>query len=266
VQQLGLDTNIASLQLSRPDLGPIGGTLNPSAQTYRIQAVGNFYGAMMQDLLSQSACLNPPALYTFHQYDDLVVPYNYQRVFAGYAYCMTLFPANCAYILNRPFGRGSKAIRDQAHALQQASQPAPTVQYDSTNSNLGCNQVNVPYVGHSIDNFVLRTHNMAVFFENYIGTSQGCSIVDAPKAAVGKLLIYPNPTQGMLRIRTRAGDQLHRAELRDLTGKSLASWDFPATPEQQITLPEGLSNGLYLLQVEGVWGVQLSVISYQSGF
>jgi predicted esterase len=265
VQQLGLDTNIASLQLSRPDLGPIGGTLNPTSQTYRIQAVGNFYGAMMQDLLSQSACLNPPALYTFHQFDDLVVPYNFQRVFAGYAYCMTLFPANCAYILNRPYGRGSKAIRDQAVALQQASQPAPTVQYDSTTSNLGCNQVNVPFVGHSIDNFAQRTRNMAVFFENYIGTSQGCALVDAPTPAVGHLIAYPNPTQGSLRIRTSAGDPLHRAQLVDMAGKTLATWDFPATPEQQLTLPEGIAHGLYLLQVEGVGGYQLSVISYQPG-
>ena len=265
VQQYGLDTNIASMRLTRPDLGPIHGTLNPPTQDYRIQAVGNFYGGMMQDLLSQSpaTCLNPPALYTFHQFDDLVVPYAYDRIFAGYAYCATLFPWNCAYILNRPFSRGSRAIRDQARALQQASQPAPTVRFDSTTSNLGCNQINVPNVGHSIDNFVLRTHNMAVFFESYIGSQQGCVIVDVPKADVGNLLIYPNPTQGTLRIRTSTGDQLQGAQLVDMAGKTLATWDFPFTPEQQLTLPEGLAHGLYLLRVHTLFGDISKVVSFQ---
>lgn len=263
VQQLGLDTSIASLGLARPDLGPAQGTLNPTAVDYRIQAVGNFYGAMVQDLLSHSACSNPPALYTFHQRDDLVVPYDFDRIFAGYAYCMTLFPANCAYILNRPYCRGSKAIRDQARALQLASLPAPTVHYDSTNSSTGCNQINVPYVGHSIDNFDLRTHNMAVFFNNYIGTNQGCTVVDAAQPVTGHLIAYPNPTHGQLRIRTSAGDQLHRATLRDLSGKTLHTWDFPASPEQQIALPDGLAHGLYLLQVDTQGGSLNKVVSLQ---
>ena len=102
-----------------------------------------------------------------------------------------------------------------------------------------------------------------VFFENYIGTSQGCSIVEAPKAAVGKLLIYPNPTQGTLRIRTSTGDQLQRAQLVDMAGKTLATWDFPATPEQQLTLPEGLAHGLYLLRVHTLFGDISKVVSFQ---
>lgn len=263
VQQLGLDTNIASMQLTRPDLGPIHGTLNPTPYDYRIQAVGNFYGAMFQDLLTYSACYQPAALYTFHQRDDLIVPYNFQRVFAGYAYCMVMHAA-CVYIVNRPFCRGSQSIRDQAFALQAASLPSPLVQYDSTNSNVYCtNQPNFPTVGHSIDDFDLRTHNMAMFFRDFIGPFQGCTIVDVPAPAAGNLFVYPNPTQGQFRIRTSAGDQLHRATLCDLQGKTLLAWDFPASPEQQITLPDGLAHGLYLLQVDTQGGSLNKVISLQ---
>lgn len=263
VQQLGMDSSIASLNLARPDLGPIHGTLNPTTVDYRIQGVGNFYGAMFQDFLTVSACANPPALYTFHQRDDLIVPYTFERVFAGYAYCM-VSNFGCVYIVNRPFGRGSKAIRDRIRVLQTASQPVPPIQYDSTNSNVFClDQPNNPYSGHSIDNFVLRTDNMARFFEPYIGTSQGCMVVDAPAPALGHLMVYPNPSQGQVRIRTSAGDYLRAATLRDLSGKPLGNWTFQAGPEQELSLPTGLAHGLYLLQVETQNGELSKVISFQ---
>jgi Carboxylesterase family/alpha/beta hydrolase fold len=264
VQYYSLDTNIASLRLTRPDLGPIHGTLNPTTQDYTIRGVGSFYGAMFQNLLTQSACANPPALYMFHQADDIVVPQNFRPVLQDYQACLFGGIPNCGYIYRRAWCRGSKAIRDQIRVLNQGSQAAPPYQYDSTNSNVPCLlQASNPGTGHSIDNFALRTRNMAVFFENYIGTSQGCTIVDAPAPVTGYLIVYPNPTTGTFRIRTSAGDQLYRATLRDLSGKAIADWDFSASPEQQLSLPEGLAHGLYLLQVETQGGSISKVLSFQ---
>lgn len=262
IQTYGFDTSIASMSLARPDLGSVRGTMNPTAIDYTIKGVGSFYGGMMHNLLGQSACANPAVLYMFHQYDDLIVPIGNSYVLQGYQDC---FYGVCGYIFDRARSMGSKAIRQRIDTYNAIGNPGPDYIYrfDSTNSNTGCGQVNVPYVGHSIDNFDLRTHNMAVFFNNYIGTNQGCTVVDAAEPVTGHLIVYPNPTQGQLRIRTSAGDQLHRATLRDLQGKTLHAWDFPASPEQQITLPDGLAHGLYLLQVETQGGSLNKVISLQ---
>ncbi len=262
VQTYGFDTSIASMNLARPDLGSILGTMNPATVDYTIKGVGSFYGGMMHNLFAQSACPNTPVLYMFHQLDDLIVPIGNSYVLQGYQDC---FFGVCSYIFDRARSMGSKAIRQKIDAYNAPGNPGPNYIYrfDSTNSNLGCAQLNTPYVGHSIDNFDLRTGNMAVFFSNYIGTPQGCVVVDAPEPTNGYLVIYPHPTQGQFRIRTSAGDQLHRATLRDLQGKTLLAWDFPASPEQQITLPDGLAHGLYLLQVDTQGGSLNKVISLQ---
>jgi pimeloyl-ACP methyl ester carboxylesterase len=265
VQFYGLDTNIASMRLARPDLGPIRGTLNPTTQDYRIRGVGSFYGAMVQDLLSQSACANPAVLYLFHQADDVVVSPNFWPVFQDYQACLFGGLPNCGYIYQRPWCRGSKAIRNQIRSLNQASQPAPQVQYDSTNSNIPCLlQGANPGSGHSIDNFALRTRNMAAFFLPHAsGAAQGCETVEVDARTHAVLLIYPNPSQGEVRIRTSEGDQLLGATLRDLTGKVLGKWTFSPAPEHQLQFPSGTALGLYLLQVETHRGSLSKVVSYR---
>ncbi|MEZ4983185.1 MAG: alpha/beta hydrolase [Saprospiraceae bacterium] len=97
-----LDTSIASMDLSRPDLGGIDGELNPAQPgNYLIRAVGNLYGAVFNDIFGSSQPLIP-GLFTYHQPADLIVPIGHQRLFAGYNYCATQFPFNCANIINRP--------------------------------------------------------------------------------------------------------------------------------------------------------------------
>ena len=250
VQTFGLDTNIASMRLTRPDLGPIEGTLN-TGPTYTLKGVGSIYGGMFQNLMKNTNCTNPPALYMFHQRDDLIVPYNRDRLFAGYTYCLTMFPANCAYILNRPFLYGSRGIRHQIDTLALNGYTVPDYQYDSTNSNRGCNQVNVPYVGHSLDNYVLRSRNLALYFAQQLSTGIGCSnrITQSTSPSSLQASIYPNPAQDRIQIQLVRVPSSLQVHLTDLTGKRLYSWQPSPGIAHTLQLPSSIANGTYLLQL-----------------
>ncbi|MGL5892933.1 MAG: alpha/beta hydrolase, partial [Bacteroidia bacterium] len=94
----------------RPDLGSIDGTIEPTAIQYTIKGVGNMFGAMLTDLLQQSKVGSvKPAIYSYHQPCDLIVPIDRFPAFAGLNWCFTN-GYNCFAIANTPYVYGSRAF------------------------------------------------------------------------------------------------------------------------------------------------------------
>lgn len=108
----GLDTSVASMDLTRANLGSYRGLLNqPELNNYTIRGVGNFYGGVFNDIVESHSDVTP-VLYTYHQPNDLIVPIGYSRVYAGFNACAMGFPFNCQGIINRPLMYGSQGIVD----------------------------------------------------------------------------------------------------------------------------------------------------------
>ena len=248
IQGPGFDTSIASMNLQRPDLGSIAGNGNLSNLPYTIKGVGNFYGAIMSDLFTNYSYNQAPALYLFHQPNDLVVPYTYDRLLEGEAYCFTQFPANCAWLINRPKVYGSKGIQNMIASLNAAQIPLPNVFFDSTLNNADClAQIGDPnVVGHSISNYWLRTSNMAKFFAPTIDTSTNCS----PTNLVGykkelNLKVYPNPMLGS-ELYIEADAKILSVDIQEYLGKKIFS---SMGNNTRLTL-SNLAHGLYFVRIQ----------------
>ncbi|MEO6190430.1 MAG: alpha/beta hydrolase, partial [Saprospiraceae bacterium] len=106
VYNAGLTFNNAFI--SRPDLGNIEGNIEPSNIRFKIKGIGNFYGGLASDFLKYSKSgLMKPAIYSFHQPCDLVVPIDSGRIFSGLSWCMTN-GYNCFAIANTAKVYGSR--------------------------------------------------------------------------------------------------------------------------------------------------------------
>jgi acetyl esterase/lipase len=253
VQQFKWDTTIASMQLQRPDLGPLEGTLNPSTVPYTIRGVGNFYGGLFGDLFSQNTYVLPPALYLFHQPNDLIVPFNQARVLAGLSECFT--GLGCASIINRPIVSGSTGIKTRIDQLKSAGKQVPEYVFDKTNNTADCAAqiFNPALTGHAIDNYMQRTTTMAQLFASRIAAC--VSSTTRPEESALRLAVYPNPAQDIFRIVLQipvAGK--YHCTMRDQRGAVVVDqpvfWDIG---QQSLEMNCSVTAGLYYLMV---WGEQ----------
>lgn len=203
----GLADGIASMDLSRPDLGSYLGELNwPLEVDYQIRGVGNFFGATFNDIFKDYQG-NSPDLYQFHQPCDLIVPFNYNRLLAGLNGCLSGFPTNCGSIINRPHVYGSKGIESQIDAWSSAGEPTCEYLFENSGNNFDCLQqaLDPSLACHALDNYWLRTTNMATFFADRIDS---CVVsVNQERVEEGKvgIRLSPNPVSDRLYL---AFDQL----------------------------------------------------------
>ncbi|HEX2900661.1 MAG TPA: T9SS type A sorting domain-containing protein, partial [Bacteroidia bacterium] len=250
----GTGTTNAALVRTRPDLGSYDGTLNqPAASSYRIRGVGDLFGAVFNDLFATNANdAEIPCLYIFHQPADLIVPDDRARVLAGYAYCATLWPANCAYILNRPFVSGGVTIKSliDAHAL--AGDSVPDYLAEFTNNNADCaTQIGNPALGgHQLDNYWTRTYNMAVFFAPKIDTT---IVGTQDPLAEFNVQVYPNPSQGQFRVVVPNGLAVQGLRVSDLMGKTIHQ-SAENGHDFTVKIPQQLARGTYILQIQTLQG------------
>lgn len=253
VQGYGLDTAINSMALTRLDLGSYEGSLNfPATKPYRIRGVGNFFGAVFNNIFGTTN-QQPPALYTFHQPNDLLVPFNHNRIFGGYAHCATQWPFSCQYIINRPLVYGSNGIKTLLDEMNAQQQLTPDFLFEKTNNNAPCaiQIANPALSGHGVDNYWLRTGNMAAFFAAKIDscTATGLSDKLVPKR---RFSLYPNPLDqhGFLTIK---GDfrQHDRIIFADMTGKQIIAESLKRKRnEVRLDLNSSkLAPGLYFVQI-----------------
>jgi len=199
IQNASYSTPIANMDLSRPDLGSIHGSLNPTTNPYQIKGIGSFYGAIFMDMFTLKTMLNVPALYMFHQPNDLIVPIGFDPLFKGFNTCAA--NTGCVSIQDRPYSYGSQAINQLVTNLSIPTNHKPIIQLEVTSNSADClaQVLNPATGGHQFDNFWLRTQNLATFFASKMD-ADGCESLNLIESELDKITIYPNPTNGLVRL------------------------------------------------------------------
>ncbi len=240
--------------IARPDLGSIHGDIETGGVAYQVKGIGNMYGAMFNDLLLNHDESQPkPAIYSFHQPCDLVVPINSNKIAAGLTWCMTN-GYNCAGIANTPTVHGAQAFS----AWNTVNSYGYDMHNEFTSVEFPFNylfgqgscldQVSNPC--HAYDSPSLRENNLAAFFADQISTFPIC---DTAVLSVGAdfsldqslMRVYPNPSPGHTLI-----------EVENFHGKSVEVYDaFGRRVLRSIALDQaitsldmdGFAAGMYLV-------------------
>jgi hypothetical protein len=169
---------------ARPDLGDIEGTLHLAAgNDASVRGVANFMGGMMGDILSGP---RRPALYMYHQTDDLIVGCNYRRPFSLlFQYCgVAALGCNPLYD-TFPLVHGSCRLADMAAAMGDDAPPLLTDIIDNGSpANLSCLSGN----NHSIVGIEQRVNNMMAFFGPMIAESGNNPMIDLTVTQEGNSL------------------------------------------------------------------------------
>lgn len=246
IKQYDLAPSIAEMKLERPNLGSYQGTLNqPAKSEYTIRGVAGFYGGVMNNIFPSDK-LELPALYMFHQPNDLIVPINYGTVFEGYNQC-TRDILSCQNIVNRKSLWGSVGITNILDTMEAMQQLIPTYKIELTNNNANCiEQIADPSKGgHQYDNYWNRTNSAATFLADYI---VDCVVETRVNESdyINKASLFPNPVRdGNLTISNAMGKVL----LTNSLGQVLLETD---NKSSQLTLDikkYNLRTGVYYLTI-----------------
>jgi alpha/beta superfamily hydrolase len=242
--------------ISRPDLGDIYGTIEPSSIDYTIKGVGNFYGGMMSDLLQSSNPAKPkPSIYSFHQPCDMVVPIDSAKIYAGLTWCMNN-GYNCYGISNTPKVYGSRGFS----GMNTANSYGYTIQNNFTATNFpysfligtgSCaDQVNNPC--HAYDNFGLRLTQLANYFAPMVSTSPICDTAQVTSGLSQlefekDLKLFPNPASESFTIRQLT---FHNANysIQDNQGRTIQTGEIKIG-DNLISISENIPSGLYFVTV-----------------
>jgi predicted esterase len=249
IQNTQFDIPIGQMNLSRPDLGPIDGTMNPTNLPYFIRGVGAFYGGIYEDLFSTNNSVYTPILYMFHQPNDLIVPIGFNRLLNGFNACA--MATNCVNIQNRRWVYGSSAINNMVDTLSIPLENKPQILYQSTNNNSDClGQIANPATGgHQLDSYWTRSSALAAFFAPNIGTNDCLGLGTIEHEFMQNMMIFPNPNNGSFAIQLNSTvSGAVQLQILDLAGKTHV--------QQEVFLNgnafnfEGtLGSGVYLIQV-----------------
>lgn len=254
----GLDTSIAQMDLERGDLGNYEGILNyPANSNYTIQAVGNFFGGTFNNIFHSSTS-HIPGLYLYHQPNDLIVPFNTSKVFAGFSNCATQFPFFCQQIINRPLCHGSNGIKKMLEDMEMNGDAIPDYLFDPSNNTANCalQILNPSLSGHAYDNYWLRSNNMAIFFLSHVDNcSISKNIVEPLEEKI--LQLFPNPIQPNGKFQMLfpflADDEIRIVDIR---GKSIFTMPVEHSSSLiEIKVPElNMESGIYFVQVHSQTG------------
>ncbi|MCA6364699.1 MAG: carboxylesterase family protein [Bacteroidetes bacterium] len=251
--------------VARPDLGPPDGSIEPTTVQYTIKGVGNIFGGMLTDLLQYRSASNPaPAIFSFHQPCDPIVPIDQGRVYQYLNWCFTN-GYGCFGISNTPVVRGSRAISN----LNTANNYGYTIQNNFTTTNFPFNywigpgscldQVNNPC--HAYDNALLRETNLATFFAGYVSTFPVCDTgnvsVGMPAAATSGFAVnvFPNPFTDVLEADLQSPAPA-TFTLTDIAGREqLRGTLLPG--RNRLPVQAALPQGIYLLHISSASGQTL---------
>lgn len=240
----------------RPDLGGIDGIIEPSTINYKIKGVGSFYGGVVNNLfLKTKTGAIPPALYLYHQPCDMVVPYGIGKVNAGTSWCVSNC-YNCYGFANTPFVSGGGAIKNSitSASLSIAVYSDFTSNINPNNCLFGswscADQINSPC--HEIDNYTMRTSNMATFFASKITTNPLClpliTLSDDFEKLNQSIFVYPNPFNNEFVVDNKL-NKLLPYEVVDVLGKVIAI-GFLTPDENKLSIAKQLDAGLYFLKIK----------------
>lgn len=258
---------IDSMKLNRGDLGSIEGNLNSAATAYKIKAVASFSGAMFNNLFETNSKDGPNLLYLFHQPNDLIVPYDYAKILKGYSDCAQNL-GSCANIISRPMSYGSFGIKKQIDTLKTLGvKYLPKCVLETTSNTADCfQQINNPYLnGHQVDNYGLRTQNVAILFAQEINTYLAADTlpndtsvlatenIGAPSLNDKKpqISIHPNPAVHFIELNFTSNKSSASLAIYSLSGKLLFKKEQLHSGAQiQFQDALDLDSGLYIVQIQ----------------
>lgn len=249
-----ISKNITSDMVQRPDLGSIDGDIEPTNIPFTIKGIGNMYGALPFDLLKNIPThKTKPAIFSFHQPCDIIVPIDSNYIYWGLNWCFTN-GYNCYAIQTYDFKLyGSRTISDWNLKYNYGYE----IQNEFINTNFpfqfllgigSClDQVNNPC--HAYDNRNVRENNMAKFFASKIATNPYCdpnfvSVSDQPD--ITKVKVFPNPAHHLLNI--EAGDVLSAYNIKTLYGEGVSQQSALNNSNVQINTSD-LQPGIYILNI-----------------
>ena len=246
-------------QILRPDLGPIEGNIEPSTIQYTIKGVGNIFGGMTSDLLKLLPNgKNKPAIYSFHQPCDIVVPIDSATIYWGINWCFTN-GYNCNAIANtniKIYGARAFSGWNTANGYGYPTKNEFTTTSFPFNFLFGqgscADQITTPC--HAYDSPTLRENNLAAYFAGFVSTSPLChstttSIINTVQKNIS---IYPNPAKNIINVLAADGisESIYSIEIIDLNGKILFSDINPnQSSNYYIPLHSISSQGILLLKL-----------------
>jgi hypothetical protein len=250
VQNSQFDIPIAQMNLTRPDLGPVKGTMNASDLPYFIRGIGAFYGGMYEDLFTAKSSVHTPVLYMFHQPNDLIVPIGKNRLLNGFNACA--MATNCVNILERRIVYGSGAIHNLVDTLNIPNSHKPQILFQTTNNNSDClgQVVNPSTGGHQLDSYSARNLALATFFAPNIGPNDCVGLGIVKQEPTQTMTIFPNPNSGSFSVKlTETLFAEAQIEILDVAGRvqhtSRIQMDGNAFAWQG-----DLSNGFYFIVIK----------------
>lgn len=230
--------------LTRPDLGSIDGTLHIGTYDATVKGVASIYGGFLDLSILQQAN-DTPAVYLFHQGSDVVVNYNYGTLLGRMSWECFAQTNLCQTFYFYPRAYGGEGIRQ--HFVSLGSN-APTYTADIVSNYQYMNDCLDN--GHSIDNFTLRSQNIANFFSARIALTGNdpafnCLTSTDGNQPVKRISVYPNPATDAITV--RSGYIIHSYSLLDISGRILLS-GICNQNTLQLNL-EHLQNGNYILEL-----------------
>lgn len=257
--------------LERPDLGPVGGTLNLNGQSDNVVGVASFFGGVPYEAAPKDWLQGPdtPAVYFYHQTCDGIVPFGAGiPMFAISNYCNLGFTP---WHLNYPITYGNGSIA----ALFEASPNPPifTTDFEQCppfNPDIAffeCLRYGQNGSYHFIQNPPLRAQKMADFFcpivTAALGTT-GCTVNSEEPAPSewSRAKVSPNPFGQMLSVFiAEALEGEASIALTDISGKTVWSAVRILNAGENVLFEQNhLPAGFYALQIRskagvGIWKV-----------
>jgi hypothetical protein len=241
--------------IERPDLGSIDGDIEPTNITFTIKGIGNIYGAIPFDLLKNIPSNKiKPAIYSFHQPCDIIVPIDSNYIYWGLNWCFTN-GYNCHAIQNYNFKLyGSRTISDwnekKGYGYDIHNEFTNVIfPYQFLFGTGSClDQVNNPC--HAYDNRNLREGNLAHFFASKITTNPYCDpnfVSATDDENLPKINVFPNPVSDILNI--EANVELYAYRLNTMYGNTASQQFDLKTTKIQINITN-LKPGVYILDIQ----------------
>jgi hypothetical protein len=239
----------AHLDLSRPDLGGIDGSLHTGSFDAKVKGVASFYGAVMDYQLFQQTT-DTPWVYLYHQGSDVVVHYM-DGLLLGRVSWECFAPTNlCQNYYFYPWAHGGESIRNYFSSLAIA--PHYTADIINNYNYTGDCFAN----GHSIDNLNLRLQHMLNLFSQKIQSNGNVPNANCTSLGIAnmtealELNIFPNPASQQINLSLADNWKESSYVIMDIYGRKLAQGVINRQ-EESIDI-SALPNGRYMLELSGV--------------